>query len=109
MWWRKVGHKTNPRFHYVVQMGCPTVPWHIASALEDFGKAGTDKLVVLAAFTKTDEGELVPALEPRQVDTEERALREARLIASHYAGGVEPRCRSSARGVWSADDPVSGR
>lgn len=43
---------------------------------------GTGKLVVLAAFSKTDEGQLVPAFEPRLVDTEERAIREARLMAS---------------------------
>ncbi len=59
----------------------------------------TGKLVVLAAFTKTDEGELVPAFEPRQVDTEERALREARLMASQYAGVM----------AWSRDaDPALG-
>jgi hypothetical protein len=59
----------------------------------------TSKLVVLAAFTKTDEGELVPAFEPRQVDTEERAIREARLMASQYAGVL----------AWSRDaDPALG-
>lgn len=59
----------------------------------------TGKLVVLAAFTKTDDGELVPAFEPRQVDTEERAIREARLLASHYAGVM----------AWSRDaDPTLG-
>ncbi|AOF90376.1 hypothetical protein [Sinorhizobium sp. RAC02] len=59
----------------------------------------TSKLVVLAAFRKTDEGELVPAFEPRLVDTEERALREARLMASHYAGVL----------AWSRDaDPTLG-
>lgn len=59
----------------------------------------TGKLVVLAAFTKTDEGELVPAFEPRQVDTEERALRESRLMASQYAGVI----------AWSRDaDPALG-
>lgn len=59
----------------------------------------TGKLVVLAAFTKTDEGELVPAFEPRQIDTEERALREARLMASQYAGVM----------AWSRDaDPALG-
>ncbi len=31
------------------------------------------KLIVLAAFNKNDEGDLVPAFDPRQVDTEERA------------------------------------
>ncbi|MCT7665645.1 hypothetical protein [Shinella kummerowiae] len=59
----------------------------------------TSKLVVIAAFSKTDEGELVPAFEPRLVDTEERAIREARLMASHYAGVL----------AWSRDaDPALG-
>jgi len=59
----------------------------------------TGELVVLAAFTKTDDGELVPAFEPRLVDTEERAIREARLIESHYAGVL----------AWSRDaDPALG-
>jgi hypothetical protein len=59
----------------------------------------TGKLVVLAAFSKTDEGQLVPAFEPRLVDTEERAIREARLMASQYAGVL----------AWSRDaDPALG-
>ena len=32
----------------------------------------TGKLVVLAVFKRTDDGELVPAFEPHLVDTEER-------------------------------------
>ncbi|AOF89046.1 hypothetical protein [Sinorhizobium sp. RAC02] len=61
--------------------------------------AGAGKLIVLAAFTKTDDGKLVPAFDPRQVDTEERAIREARLMASHYAGVL----------AWSRDaDPALG-
>jgi hypothetical protein len=57
------------------------------------------KLVLLAASTKTDEGELVPAFEPRQIDTEERAIREARLMASHCVGVL----------AWSRDaDPALG-
>lgn len=31
------------------------------------------KLIVLATFVRNDEGELVPAFDPRQVHTEERA------------------------------------
>lgn len=57
------------------------------------------KLIVLAAFVKNDDGELVPAFEPRQVDTEERAKREARMMADQYAGVV----------AWSRDaDPSIG-
>lgn len=61
--------------------------------------AGTGKLVVLAAFTKNDDGDLVPAFEPRQIDTEARAVREAKLMAGQYAGVM----------AWSRDaDPALG-
>ena len=57
------------------------------------------KLIVLAAFNKNDEGELVPAFDPRQVDTEERAKREAKMMADKYAGVV----------AWSREaDPMIG-
>lgn len=57
------------------------------------------KLIVLAAFQKNEEGELVPAFDPRQVDTEERAKRDARLMADQYAGVV----------AWSREaDPAIG-
>jgi hypothetical protein len=57
------------------------------------------KLIVLAAFNRNDDGELVPAFDPRQVDTEERATREARLMADQYAGVV----------AWSREaDPAIG-
>ena len=59
----------------------------------------TGKLIVLAAFDKNDEGELVPAFEPRQIDTEARAVREAKLMADQYAGVM----------AWSRDaDPALG-
>lgn len=57
------------------------------------------KLIVLAAFVKNDDGELVPAFDPRQVDTEERAKRDGRLMADQYAGVV----------AWSREaDPAIG-
>ena len=57
------------------------------------------KLIVLAAFARNDDGELVPAFEPRQVVTEERAKREGRMMAYQYAGVV----------AWSRDaDPALG-
>lgn len=57
------------------------------------------KLIVLAAFNKNDDGELVPAFDPRQVDTEKRAKRDARLMAGSYAGVV----------AWSREaDPSIG-
>lgn len=53
------------------------------------GKMSTKgKLIVVAAFVKNDDGELVPAFDPRQVDTEERAKREARMMADQYVGVV---------------------
>jgi len=59
----------------------------------------TGKLVVLAAFDKNDEGDFVPVFEPRQVDTEARAVREAKLLAGSHAGVV----------AWSRDaDPALG-
>jgi hypothetical protein len=57
------------------------------------------KLVVLAAFDKNDEGDLVPAFDARQVDTAERAVREAKVLAGSHAGVV----------AWSRDaDPLLG-
>lgn len=61
--------------------------------------AQTGKLIVLTAFTKTDDGELIPAFEPRQIDSEEKAMRIARSMAAEYAGVI----------AWSRDaDPSIG-
>lgn len=61
--------------------------------------SSTGKLIVLAAFDKNDEGDLVPAFDPRQVETAERAIREAKLLAGSHAGVV----------AWSRDaDPSVG-
>lgn len=46
------------------------------------------KLIVLAAFKRGDEGEFIPAFDPRQIDTEERATREAKLLATSYPSVV---------------------
>lgn len=57
------------------------------------------RLIVLAAFVRNEDGDLVPAFDPRQVDTEERAKREARMMADQYAGVV----------AWSREaDPALG-
>lgn len=45
------------------------------------------KLIVLAAFDWID-GELVPAFEPRQMPTEDRAIYEAKLMASKHTGVI---------------------
>jgi hypothetical protein len=46
------------------------------------------KLIVLAAFDKDDEGNLIPAFDPRQMDTEDKAKREARMMADIHSGVV---------------------
>jgi hypothetical protein len=55
------------------------------------------KLIVLAAFDKNGDGDFVPAFEARQMDTEERAIREARMIAGLHTGVV----------AWSRDADLS--
>lgn len=44
------------------------------------------KLIVVIAFSRSDEGELVPAFEAVQFDSEERALRSARNLAGQHVG-----------------------
>ncbi len=57
------------------------------------------KMIVLAAYSKTDDGELLPAFEPRQIESEEKAMRLARAMAGEYAGVI----------AWSRDaNPALG-
>jgi hypothetical protein len=57
------------------------------------------KLIVLAAFDKNDDGELVPAFDPRQVDNEDRAKRDAKMLALRHVGVI----------AWSRDaDLING-
>lgn len=57
------------------------------------------KLIVLVAFVKNNYGELIPAFDPRQVDSVDHARRDARLMAGQYVGVV----------VWSREaDPSIG-
>jgi hypothetical protein len=57
------------------------------------------KLIVLAAFDRGEEGEFIPVFDPRQIDTEERAIREARLLATSHPTVV----------AWSREaDPAIG-
>lgn len=59
----------------------------------------TGKLTVLAAYDRNDDGDLVPAFDPRQVDTAERAVREAKMLAGSHASVM----------AWSRDaDPMLG-
>lgn len=46
------------------------------------------KLIVMAAFNEDDEGNLVPAFDPREFNDAGRAKREAQLIASQHAGVI---------------------
>ena len=40
------------------------------------------KLIVLAAYKADEEGNIVEAFEPRQMPTEERAVREGKSLAT---------------------------
>ena len=46
------------------------------------------KLIVMAAFNEDDEGNLVPAFDPREFNDGARAKREAQMIASKHAGVI---------------------
>lgn len=45
-------------------------------------------LIVLCAFVRGEEGELLPAFEAREMASEDRAIREAKLLATQYAGVI---------------------
>ncbi len=45
-------------------------------------------LIVLLAFDRDEEGELRDAFEPREMPSEDRAIRAARLIAGDHAGVI---------------------
>jgi hypothetical protein len=44
------------------------------------------RLIVVMAFDRSDEGEIVPAFEAMQFDSEDRAMRSARELASKHVG-----------------------
>ncbi len=46
------------------------------------------KLIVLAAFDETEDGELVPVFNPREFNDAGRAKREAQILAGKHAGVV---------------------
>jgi hypothetical protein len=48
----------------------------------------TPKLIVVAAFDRGEDGDLGPAGEPIQFDSEERAVRKAKEIAGSHTGVV---------------------
>ena len=46
------------------------------------------KLIVVAAFDRNEDGELVPAFDPQQQQSEERATRLAKGLAGKHAGVI---------------------
>lgn len=50
--------------------------------------ADKGKLIVLLAFEHDEDGNLVPAFEPREMPSEDRAKLAARDMAPHYAGVI---------------------
>lgn len=59
----------------------------------------TTKIIVLAAFDDDGEGNLIAAFQPREMQSEERAKQEARMMAGRHAGVV----------AWSRDaDLING-
>lgn len=57
------------------------------------------KLIVLAAFDRSEDGNLVPAFEPRQFDSIDLALQEALGMADRHVGVI----------AWMRDaDPYLG-
>lgn len=65
------------------------------------------KLIVLLAFVRDEEGELRPAFEPREIQSEDKARMDARRMASSdtYAGVIAwSRTADLVNGVFG--DPV---
>lgn len=61
--------------------------------------AAPTKLIVVMAFDKGEDGELLPAFEPREMQSESRAMSEARMLAQRHVGVI----------AWSRDaDPAMG-
>ncbi len=57
------------------------------------------KLIVVAAFNRNDDGDLLPAFDPRQMQSEDAAKRLAKMIESEHAGVI----------AWSREaDPAVG-
>jgi hypothetical protein len=63
------------------------------------------KLIVLAAFDEDDLGDLRPAFEPKQIDSETRAVQEAKKIEADHAG-VIAWSRSADPDVGEYGEPV---
>lgn len=46
------------------------------------------KLIVLAAFDENEDGELIPAFDPREFNDAGRARREAQVLAGKHVGVI---------------------
>jgi hypothetical protein len=51
-------------------------------------KPGKTKLVVVMAFDRGEDGGLLPAFDPREAQSEDRAIRQARDLAARHAGVI---------------------
>ncbi|AWC25581.1 hypothetical protein CO731_05080 [Aminobacter sp. MSH1] len=57
------------------------------------------KLIVVAAFNRDEDGDLIPAFDPRQMQSEDAAKRLAKMIESEHEGVI----------AWSREaDPAIG-
>ena len=62
-------------------------------------KSGKTKLIVLMAFDKTEDGELLPAFEAREMPDERRAIQTAKELSRRHDGVI----------AWSRDaNPALG-
>ena len=64
-----------------------------------------NRLIVVMAFDRNDEGGLVPAFEPRIFDSEERARREARMLWDKH-DGVIAWSRSANPDIGEYGEPI---
>jgi len=46
------------------------------------------KPIVVAAFNRDDEGDLKPAFDPRQMQSEDAAVRLSKMVESEHAGVI---------------------
>jgi len=62
-------------------------------------RGGKTKLIVLMAFDKTEDGDLIPAFEAREMPDERRAISRARELSRQHAGVI----------TWKRDaNPAAG-
>ena len=67
--------------------------------MSDSNGQKSPRLIVVVAFDRGDDGELFPAFGPADQQSEDRAIRTARALATKHAGVI----------AWSRDaDPTLG-